>query len=332
MNGAITLRLERVGVRFVLGEGGLLRRGHDTFVALDDVTLEIARGECLGLIGESGSGKSTLGRVVVQLVRPSTGRVVFDGTDLTALDARGLRPFRPRMQMVFQDPGESLNPRFTVEDIVTEPLRLLRIGTRRERRERAAHMLERVGIPAVALGHRPTQYSGGQRQRIAIARALVTEPELLVLDEPTSGLDVSMQARILNLLRDLQGSLGLSYLFISHDVGAVSYLARRVAVLYRGRLCEVAPTHDLVRAPRHPYTVALLDALPRLARGGAALATFTSSPLEPPALASGADPACVYASRCPRRQERCVAIAPTLEPVGAGGHLLACHNPFEKIP
>ncbi len=330
MSEAAFLRLEEIDVRFRLGEGGLLRRGRETFTALAGVSLTIDRGECLGLIGESGSGKSTLGRVVVQLVPPSGGRVVFDGTDLTALDARRLRPYRPRMQMVFQDPGESLNPRFTIGDIVTEPLRLLRIGTRKEQRARAARMLERVGLPAAALAHRPTQYSGGQRQRIAIARALVTEPELLVLDEPTSGTGNSMQARILNLLRDLQDSLGLSYLFITHDVGAVSYLARRVAVLYRGRVVEVAPTRDLIRTPRHPYTVALLDALPRFVRGESlprpVITEATATTDEPPPETEG--PGCAYAPRCPHRQERCRVTAPELVPAEGDKRLLACHHPF----
>ncbi len=326
------LRLEKIGVRFTLGEGGLLHRGKETFTALEDVSLDIARGECLGLIGESGSGKSTLGRAVVHLVTPTAGRIVFGGTDLTALDARGLRPYRPRMQMVFQDPGESLNPRFTVEDIVTEPLRLLHIGTKRTQRALAARMLERVGLPAAALAHRPTQYSGGQRQRIAIARALVTEPELLVLDEPTSGLDVSMQARILNLLRDLQTSLGLTYLFITHDVGAVSYLARRVAVLYRGRVVEIAPTRELIRAPRHPYTVALLDALPRFIRG----ATIPSPAAPPPPVGDRASVptegrGCAYAPRCPQRQPPCLETDVALEPAGIDGRLLACHHPFGTV-
>ena len=330
MSDTAFLRLEEVDVRFRLGEGGLLRRGRETFTALAGVSLTLDRGECLGLIGESGSGKSTLGRVVVQLVPPSGGRVVFDGTDLTALDARRLRPYRPRMQMVFQDPGESLNPRFTIEDIVTEPLRLLRIGTRKEQRTRAARMLERVGLPAAALAHRPTQYSGGQRQRIAIARALVTEPKLLVLDEPTSGLDVSMQARILNLLRDLQDSLRLSYLFITHDVGAVSYLARRVAVLYRGRVVEVAPTRDLIRTPRHPYTVALLDALPRFVRGEtlprSVIPEARATTDEPPPETEG--PGCAYAPRCPHRQEGCRVTAPELVAAEGDKRRLACHHPF----
>lgn len=333
MSGAPLLRLEKVGVRFTLGEGGLLQRGRDTFIALDDVSLEIGRGECLGLIGESGSGKSTLGRVVVQLVPPTSGRVVFDGADLTALDARGLRPYRPRMQMVFQDPSESLNPRFTVEDIVTEPLRLLRIGTKHERRERAARMLERVGLPASALAHRPTQYSGGQRQRIAIARALVTQPELLVLDEPTSGLDVSMQARILNLLRDLQTSLGLTYLFITHDVGAVSYLARRVAVLYRGRVVELASTRTLIRSPRHPYTAALLDALPSFVRGAPSGRPGASAlPEGDVASVPVEGHGCGYAPRCPRREARCLEVIPALAAADDASHLLACHHPLEAVP
>lgn len=327
------LRLEGIGVRYDQSEEGtLLQRSPEPVVALEDVGLEIARGECLGLIGESGSGKSTLGRVVVQLVRPTSGRVVFDGVDLTALTPRALRPYRPRLQIVFQDPSESLDPRFTIEDVITEPLRLLHVGTRRERRERAARMLEHVGLPREALRHRPTQYSGGQRQRIAIARALVTEPEVVVLDEPTSGVDVSMQARILNLLRDLQRSLGLTYLFITHDVGAVSYLAQRVAVIYRGRIVEVAPTRELVAVPRHPYTVALLDALPRLIRGETTIPGGDEPPpsLRPPPLPLIRG-GCAYAPHCPRRGEDCLKTVPPLRTI-APGHDLACHHPHGKLP
>lgn len=319
------LGVEDLTIAFEQGVGGLLRRGQGLFTAVDHVSFAIGRGECVGLIGESGSGKTTLGRAVVQLIAPSAGLIRFDGTDLTALPARALRPYRPRLQIVFQDPTESLNPRFSVEEIVTEPLRLLKLGERAGWRERALRLLRQVGVTDDALSRPPRHFSGGQRQRIAIARALVTEPELIVLDEPTSGLDVSMQARILNLLRDLQGRFGLSYLFISHDIGAVSYLAARVAVLYRGVLVELAPTRALIAHPAHPYTAALLGALPSWVRGRS----------EPPAaeptriVAAVPGQGCPYAARCPRVLERCRTQRPERRAIGAGREV-ACHNPLDS--
>ncbi|MHB1544291.1 MAG: ABC transporter ATP-binding protein [Gammaproteobacteria bacterium] len=304
---------------------------------MNDVTLNIHKGECLGLIGESGSGKSTLGRVVVQLITTYTGRIFFDNVDLSALSSRQLQRYRPRLQMVFQDPAESLNPRFTIEDIIGEPLRLLRIGTLEERRVRITSMLKQVGLTVGMLKDRPGQYSGGQRQRIAIARALVTEPELMVLDEPTSGLDVSMQARILNLLHDLQAKLGLTYLFITHDVGAVSYLANRVAVLYHGSLVELASTQYLINNPHHPYTVALLDALPRFVRGSRKSmsgAPFTKHSegmtLEGkqhlmPQNSAG----CPYVPHCSRCQERCLNERPDFRMLNEHAGV-ACHYPVDS--
>jgi oligopeptide/dipeptide ABC transporter ATP-binding protein len=320
------LGLEALTLSFVQGAGGLLQRGRGRFTAVDGVSFGIGRGECLGLIGESGSGKTTLGRAVVQLIAPSGGQIRFDGTNLTALPPRALRVYRPRLQIVFQDPTESMNPRFTVEEIVTEPLRLLRLGARAEWRTRALRLLRQVGLTDAALSRPPGHFSGGQRQRIAIARALVTEPELIVLDEPTSGLDVSMQARILNLLRDLQGQFGLSYLFISHDVGAVSYLAARVAVLYRGVLVEIAPTRELIARPAHPYTAALLGALPQWVRGRDRAAPPSGAP--PVSAAGPIGPGCPYAPRCPRALERCRAQRPERRAVGAAREV-ACHNPLD---
>ncbi len=318
------LALQDLTVAFTAGAGGLLRRGRGSLVAIDGVSFEIGRGECLGLIGESGSGKTTLGRAVVQLVAPRDGRIRFGGIDLTALSMRELRPYRPRLQIVFQDPTESLNPRFTVEEILTEPLRLLRLGNPEGWRNQASHLLDQVGLPPAMLDRPPRYYSGGQRQRVAIARALATEPELLVLDEPTSGLDVSMQARILNLLRDLQGRLGLTYLFITHDLGAVSYLARRIAVLYRGTLVEIAPTRELVAHPAHPYTAALFDALPRFVRGRDPV---VRPPLPAAPLPHPAGPRCPYALRCPRALDRCHRERP-LRRLLAPSHEVACHNPL----
>ncbi len=330
------LRLEHLNVCFETGSGGLLRRRTGIFTALRDVSFSLEKGECLGLIGESGSGKSTLGRTVAQLIPAYEGKVVFNGIELSVLNSRSLLPYRQKLQMVFQDPTESLNPRFTVEEIVCEPLRLLGIGSASERHERASDMLEQVGLSPSMLRDRPGQYSGGQRQRIAIARALVTEPELLVLDEPTSGLDVSMQARILNLLKDLQKRLGLTFLFITHDLGAVAYLARRIAVLYHGELVECAFTEDLIRRPRHPYTRALLDALPRFVRE--TKSTGSNPPLahrEPgTAHEIGSIPAashfdgCPYFGLCPRRQDRCFHERPAFSVVNESTGV-ACHYPLE---
>ncbi len=320
------LEVQDLSVRFNAGEGGLLRKTQGVVHALSDVDFTLAKGETLGLIGESGSGKSTLGRAVLHLVRPSDGSVHLEGTDLTALNDREMRPFRRRMQMVFQDPFDSMNPRMTVGEIIAEPLRLQRIGSADERRTRSAELLERMGLDPAGMQRYPGQYSGGQRQRIAIARALATNPDLLVLDEPTSGLDVSMQARILNLLRDLQGELGLSYLFISHDLGAVAYLAQRIAVLYLGRIVEIAPTRELIDKPRHPYTASLLDALPALARNGADAHLpppqgEPPSPLNPP---SG----CAFHPRCPRATARCREERPALTAI-EGTHTIACHFPLD---
>lgn len=319
------LDIQSLSVHFGSGEGGLLRKAQGTVHALSEVSLQLSKGETVGLIGESGSGKSTLGRAVIHLTRPTGGRVVFEGTDLSALTEHAMRPFRRRMQMVFQDPFDSMNPRMTVGGIVSEPLRLQRIGTAAQRRARSAELLARMGLDPAGMHRYPGQYSGGQRQRIAIARALATHPDLLVLDEPTSGLDVSMQARILNLLRDLQGELGLSYLFISHDLGAVGYLAQRVAVLYLGRVVELGPTRALIDQPAHPYTASLLDALPALARN----ATQTRlpppqgeppSPLTPP---SG----CAFHPRCPKAQPVCREQRPELQS-HEGARSVACHFPL----
>ncbi|WP_455384977.1 ABC transporter ATP-binding protein [Acidihalobacter prosperus] len=319
------LEVSKLSVRFDAGEGGLLRKTQGTVHALSDIDFSLDKGETLGLIGESGSGKSTLGRAVLHLVRPSEGKVVLEGNDLTALPENAMRPFRRRMQMVFQDPFDSMNPRMTVGEVIGEPLRLQRIGSAEQRRTRSAELLARMGLDPTGMQRYPGQYSGGQRQRIAIARALATNPDLLVLDEPTSGLDVSMQARILNLLRDLQGELGLSYLFISHDLGAVAYLAKRIAVLYLGRMVEVAPTAELIAKPAHPYTASLLDALPAFSRNTASPHLpppqgEPPSPLNPPA-------GCAFHPRCPRAQPICHEQRPSLA-ANDGARTVACHFPL----
>ena len=322
------LEVEHLDVRFPLGEGGLLRESQGYVHALSDVSLHLDQGETIGLIGESGSGKSTLGRAILHLVRPTAGAVHFEGENLTALSEAAIRPFRLQMQMVFQDPYDSMNPRMTVGQIIMEPLNLQHIGTARGRRKKAEDLLERMGLDRRAMNRYPVQYSGGQRQRIAIARALSTEPRLLVLDEPTSGLDVSMQARILNLLKDLQSEMGLGYVFISHDLGAVSYLAQRIAVMYLGRIVELAPTRVLTQQPAHPYTVSLMDALPPMVRQNdqerlPPPSGEPPSPVHPPA-------GCAFHTRCPHVAARCKELRPPLQEL-SDGHYVACHFPLGGV-
>ncbi len=323
------LEVKHLDVHFTLGGGGLLRQSQGTVHALSDIEFSLEQGHAIGLIGESGSGKSTLGRAILHLVRPTHGEVLLDGVNLTALSERKIRPYRQQMQMVFQDPFDSMNARMTVGQIIMEPLILQHIGRTGERREKAAALLERMGLDGGAMNRYPSQYSGGQRQRIAIARALSTEPRLLVLDEPTSGLDVSMQARILNLLRDLQSEMGLSYLFISHDLGAVSYLAQRIIVLYLGRIVEIAPTKTLISAPAHPYTASLMDALPPMVRRGEVVH------LPPPPVGESPSPVnpssgCAFHIRCPKAEARCRTERPFLQDI-TEGHQVACHYPINGL-
>ena len=314
------LRIEDVSVDFTLKESGAqaLRA-----LALAHIDLTLEHGDSLGLVGESGSGKSTLGRVISQLLKPSHGRVVLDGVDLTALNNRELRPHRQKMQMVFQDAYSAMNPRMTIGQIVGEPLRLQGLSAT-DRRDRVITLLERIGL-AIEMSQRyPHELSGGQLQRVALARALATKPELLVLDEPTSGLDVSIQARILNLLRELRKESGLGLIFISHDLAAVSYLAQRIAVLYLGHLVEVAPTETLIARPAHPYSAALLAALPSLMRKNRADRSYSSLPtrgIEPP------QEGCVFQDRCPFAQARCRLESPALIRLSLG-HQVACHHPL----
>jgi len=265
MTGAPLLEARHLARRFDVRRGLLLARKVAEIAAVDDVSFSLARGETLGIVGESGSGKSTTARLVLRLIEPSAGQVIFDGTDITALDGAALRHFRRRMQIVFQDPFASLDPRQTVGEIVAEPLRLHRPDSNAAHRARVADLLRLVGLAPGQAGRYPHEFSGGQRQRIGIARALAAEPELVVCDEPVSALDVSIQAQVLNLLRDLQDRLGLAYLFITHDLAVVRHVAHRVAVMRAGKIVELAPTETLFAAPEDPYTRRLIAAMPEVA-------------------------------------------------------------------
>ena len=300
-------------------------RGGSTVQAVAGVSFTIHKGETLGLVGESGCGKSTTGRAIVQVEKATSGKITFDGTELTTLGRDDLRQLRTQVQMIFQDPISSLNPRRRVADIVAEPLTIWKIGTKEERRDKVNAMLESVGIdPYVAGGRYPREFSGGQCQRISIARALVLEPKLLVCDEIVSALDVSVQAQILNLLEDLKAHHNLTLLFIAHDLAVVKNVSDRVAVMYLGRLCEIAPSDTLYEAPAHHYTAALLSSAvepnPDVIRTPVILAGEPPSPINPP---SG----CRFRTRCPRAE----AGAPRRSPSCARsrpGHQVACHFPI----
>jgi oligopeptide/dipeptide ABC transporter ATP-binding protein len=311
---------------FPVRRGALLRL-HGTVRALDGVDLEVRHRECLALVGESGSGKTTLGRCILRLVEPSSGSIRFEGEDLLALSPRELRRRRRRIQMVFQDPYDSLDPRQRVGSIVAEPLRIHTRLARPARAARVAEMLGLVGLEAALAGRLPHALSGGQRQRVGIARALAVEPELLVADEPVSSLDVTVRAQVLDLLADLRGRLGLAMLFIAHDLAAVARLADRVAVLYLGRVVEVGPREAVLGRPLHPYTASLISAVPRPEPGRRrrriVLQGEPPSPLSPPG-------GCPFHPRCPVARPRCAAEPPPW--VGEGGHRAACFFPGELAP
>lgn len=306
------IRLEKLTKRFDSPRG--------TVHAVESADLAIARGSIMGLVGESGSGKTTLGRTVLRLVEPSSGRILFDGTDITTIPQREMTAMRQRMQIVFQDPVSSLNPRLKVGQIVAEGLVAHGIGNAAARRERVAALLEEVGLSPDHMSRFPHEFSGGQRQRIGIARALALEPDFIVADESVSALDVSVQAQILNLLLDLRERRGLTMLFIAHDLSVVDYLCDQVAVMYLGRVVETGPARVIHRSPTHPYTQALLSAVPvadpHAARKRQVLAGQIPSPLAPP---SG----CVFRTRCPLATPACAAAVPPAVDLG-GGHFVHC--------
>jgi len=300
--------------------GGLLGRVRGTVKAVDSVSFEVRRGETLGLVGESGCGKSTLGRTLLRLIDPTAGSIRFEGQELTGLSQRELRPLRRRMQLIFQDPYASLNPRMTVRDIVGEPFAIHGLARGREREDKVLALLELLGLPREAMERYPHEFSGGQRQRIGIARSIAMRPDLVIADEPISALDVSIQAQIVNLLVDLQRELKLTYIFIAHDLKIVEYISTRVAVMYLGKIVELADAAELYRRPRHPYTQALLSAVPvpdpDHKKTRIILQGDVPSPLAPP-------PGCAFHPRCPHAFERCRRETPPLYDLG-NGHTAAC--------
>ncbi len=307
-------RIEELSVTFRGHGGGEAGRHH--FHAVDNVTLDIRAGEVLGLVGESGSGKTSLAKALLRLYRPSAGRILFRGTDLAPLGERALRPYRRDLQMVFQDPLSSFNPRQTVAQALSMPLRLHRICSRAEMPRRVDAALSRVGLSPSFRDRFPHELSGGQLQRVAIGRALTLDPRLLVADEAVSKLDVSVRAQILNLLKDLQESSALSILFITHDLHVARYLCHRIGVMYFGKLVELGPTEEIFAAPRHPYTRALLGTLDEEITGGDDAETANAPP---------SPTGCRYASRCPHAAAPCQDAQPALEPI-ARDHLVACHR------
>jgi len=324
-NGGPLLEVEHVKQYFPVKSGVLIDRTVANVHAVDDVTFSLREGETLGLVGESGCGKTTLSRTVLRLIDSTAGRIRFRGTDITRADRRAMRPYRREMQMVFQDPFASLNPRKRVAQILGAPLRQRGVSGGAVDQE-ARDLLDRVGLRREHINRYPHEFSGGQRQRIGIARALAMNPKLIVLDEPVSALDVSIQAQIINLLEELQDGLGLTYLFVAHDLSVVRHVSDRIAVMYLGRIMELSPAAELYDKPVHPYTEALLSAIPipdpreNRSRQRIVVPGEPPNPIQPP-------PGCVFHTRCPRATEVCRTVVPPLTEY-ANGHLAACHHPL----
>ena len=333
LRGRTLAATDKIAKYFPIGRSRFSRSSK--FVhAVDGVTLKVRRGETLGLVGESGCGKSTLGRLMLRLIEPTYGRVIYDGEDITSVSQSELRPLRRRMQIIFQDPYSSLNPRMTVREIVGEAIRIHKLAkTRTDEEAMVASLLEKVGMRKEAMNRYPHEFSGGQRQRIGIARALAVQPEFIVCDEPISALDVSIQAQIVNLLSELQEQLGLSYLFISHDLKVVEHLSHRMAVMYLGKIVEQGLASDLYDESRHPYTRALLSAVPSWSRPNEpdkkrlriVLEGDVPSPIDPPE-------GCAFHPRCPRAVKgACDKDVPPLDEITKGsGHKVACWNPHTE--
>jgi oligopeptide transport system ATP-binding protein len=321
-NGDVLLHVDDLKMHFPIMRG-VFRHQVGAVKAVDGVTFDVRRGETFGLVGESGCGKSTTGRVILQLYRPTSGKVNFDGLELTELKGEEVRRLRPRMQMIFQDPYASLNPRLTVGQLISEPLEIHLGMSGRQRAERSRELLELVGLNPKFDRRYPHEFSGGQRQRIGVARALALNPEFIICDEPISALDVSVQAQVVNLLEDLQEKLELTYLFIAHDLSMVRHISSRVAVMYLGKLMETAPREELYENPLHPYTQALLSAVPvpdpviEAKRERIILEGDVPSPASPP-------PGCVFNTRCPLAEEICRQVIPEYRQVRPG-HFVACH-------
>jgi oligopeptide transport system ATP-binding protein len=322
-NGKVLLRVDHLVKYFPITQGIIFQRQIGAVHAVDDVSFDIYEGETLGLVGESGCGKSTTGRTILQLYRPTSGNVFFQDKNLAQMRGNDLRKMRREMQMIFQDPYASLNPRLTVGEIIGEPLLVHKMATGKEVRERVQHLLELVGLNPAFENRYPHEFSGGQRQRIGVARALALQPSLIVCDEPISALDVSIQAQVVNLLEDLQSQFGLTYLFIAHDLSMVRHISSRVAVMYLGAIVELATRYDLYNNPLHPYTQALLSAVPvpdpviEEKRQRIILEGDVPSPVNPP---SG----CRFRTRCPLAVDICAEKRPEFREV-TSGHFVACH-------
>ncbi|GIV63423.1 MAG: ABC transporter ATP-binding protein [Bellilinea sp.] len=319
----VLLQVRDLVKHFPIMRGTLIQRQVGAVRAVDGISFDVIRGETLGLVGESGCGKSTTGRAILQLYRPTSGSVIFEGVDLVKLKGEELRKMRRRMQMIFQDPYASLNPRMTVGQIISEPLIIHGIANGKEAQERAEELLRLVGLNPAYTNRYPHEFSGGQRQRVGVARALALEPAFIVCDEPISALDVSVQAQVVNLLEDLQSQLGLTYLFIAHDLSMVRHISNRIAVMYLGVVVELADRHELYNHPLHPYTQALLSAVPipdpviEARRQRIILKGDVPSPINPP---SG----CRFRTRCPLADTICAEQRPDFREV-APGHWVACH-------